>query len=173
MLTGFACTGPVTDHDAFDDDMIAAHAPLIVDTRGRFATTSGPFVAGSHAHSLPRSHSLSNAGERSDCSKRRRDRTHSADRVAVPEIARPGRCHCGHDGHLKLEHGIGGNHRARGSGGAINAVPAAVGLNFRFLLDRLKLLLCAIRAALPKAAGFRNVRTSKRSPAAPEALRLN
>ena len=25
-----------TDHDAFDYELIAAHAPLIVDTRGRF-----------------------------------------------------------------------------------------------------------------------------------------
>nr|WP_295544347.1 UDP binding domain-containing protein [uncultured Thiohalocapsa sp.] len=30
------CVLLATDHDRFDDDMIKAHAPLIVDTRGRY-----------------------------------------------------------------------------------------------------------------------------------------
>jgi UDP-N-acetyl-D-glucosamine dehydrogenase len=30
------CVVVVTDHDAFDYEAIAAHAPLIVDTRGRY-----------------------------------------------------------------------------------------------------------------------------------------
>lgn len=33
------CVLLATDHDAFDYDMIAQHAPLIVDTRGRFSAT--------------------------------------------------------------------------------------------------------------------------------------
>jgi UDP-N-acetyl-D-glucosamine dehydrogenase len=45
MLASFDCAVLVTDHDVFDYELIAANAPLIVDTRGRFATTSGNVVA--------------------------------------------------------------------------------------------------------------------------------
>ena len=51
-------------------------------------------------------------------------------------------------GHLKAEHRMGRNHLAHGAGDAINAVLAAVGYNFRLLLNWLRLLLRAILAAL-------------------------
>ncbi len=35
-LAGFDAVVLTTDHAAFDYDMIAAHAPLIVDSRGKF-----------------------------------------------------------------------------------------------------------------------------------------
>lgn len=43
---------------------------------------------------------------------------------------------------------MGRNHIAHSAGDAINAVLAAVGYNFRLLLNWLRLLLCAILAAL-------------------------
>ena len=51
-------------------------------------------------------------------------------------------------GHLKSEHRMRCNHLAHRAGDAINAVLAAVGYNFRLLLNWLKLLLRAILAAL-------------------------
>ena len=51
-------------------------------------------------------------------------------------------------GHLKSEHRMGCNHLAHRAGDAINAVLAAVGYNFRLLLNWLRLLLRAILAAL-------------------------
>lgn len=51
-------------------------------------------------------------------------------------------------GHLKAEHRMGRNHLAHCAGDAINAVLAAVGYNFRLLLNWLRLLLSAILAAL-------------------------
>ena len=45
MLEGFDCVVLVTDHDAFDYGLIAANAPLIIDTRGRFDSTRGNVVA--------------------------------------------------------------------------------------------------------------------------------
>jgi IS5 family transposase len=51
-------------------------------------------------------------------------------------------------GHLKAEHRMGRNHIAHGTGDAINAMLAAVGYNFRLLLNWLRLLLRAILAAL-------------------------
>jgi len=45
MLAEFDCTVLVTDHDAFDYELIAANASLIVDTRGRFLTTNDKVVA--------------------------------------------------------------------------------------------------------------------------------
>jgi IS5 family transposase len=51
-------------------------------------------------------------------------------------------------GHLKAEHRMGRNHLAHRAGDAINAVLAAVGYNFRLLLNWLRLLLCAILLAL-------------------------
>jgi hypothetical protein len=44
-------------------------------------------------------------------------------------------------GHIKNEHRMDRNYLAHGKGDAINAVLAAVGYNFRLLLNRLKLLL--------------------------------
>lgn len=38
MLASFDCVVLVTDHDAFDYEMIGRHARLLVDTRGRYAT---------------------------------------------------------------------------------------------------------------------------------------
>ena len=35
-LAATDCVLLATDHDRFDDDLIKAHAPLIVDTRGRY-----------------------------------------------------------------------------------------------------------------------------------------
>ena len=35
-LAGFDCVLIATDHDGFDYDLIRAHAPLVVDTRGRY-----------------------------------------------------------------------------------------------------------------------------------------
>ena len=35
-LAGFDCVLIATDHDGFDFDLIRAHAPLVVDTRGRY-----------------------------------------------------------------------------------------------------------------------------------------
>ncbi len=37
LLASQDCVIVATDHDAFDYDLIAAHAPLVVDTRGRYA----------------------------------------------------------------------------------------------------------------------------------------
>ena len=51
-------------------------------------------------------------------------------------------------GHLMSEHRMGCNHLAHRAGDAINAVLAAVGYNFRLLLNWLRLLLRAILAAL-------------------------
>src|SRR6187431_3442715 len=51
-------------------------------------------------------------------------------------------------GHLKSEHRMGCNYLAHRAGDAINAVLAAVGYNFRLLLNWLRLLLRAILAAL-------------------------
>lgn len=51
-------------------------------------------------------------------------------------------------GHLKAEHCMGRNHFAHSAGDAINAVLAAVGYNFRLLLNWLRLLLRAILVAL-------------------------
>lgn len=45
LLASFDCAVLVTDHDAFDYDLIAANAPFIVDTRGRFAATASNIVA--------------------------------------------------------------------------------------------------------------------------------
>ena len=51
-------------------------------------------------------------------------------------------------GHLKAEHRMGHNHFAHSVGDAINAVLAAVGYNFRLLLNWLRLLLRAVLVAL-------------------------
>jgi hypothetical protein len=51
-------------------------------------------------------------------------------------------------GQVKAEHRMGRNHIAHSADDAINAVLAAVGYNFRLLLNWLRLLLCAILAAL-------------------------
>jgi IS5 family transposase len=51
-------------------------------------------------------------------------------------------------GHLKAEHRMGCNYLAHSAGDAINAVLAAVGYNFRLLLNWLRLLLRAILALL-------------------------
>ncbi|MGH7225050.1 MAG: IS5 family transposase [Gemmataceae bacterium] len=51
-------------------------------------------------------------------------------------------------GHLKAEHRMGRNYLAHHAGDAINAVLAAVGYNFRLLLNWLRLLLRAILVAL-------------------------
>jgi IS5 family transposase len=51
-------------------------------------------------------------------------------------------------GHLKAEHRMGRNHFAHSVGDAINAVLAAVGYNFRLLLNWLRLLLRAVLVAL-------------------------
>jgi len=50
---------------------------------------------------------------------------------------------------------MGSNHRAHAAGDAINAVLAAVGDNFRFLLKWLRLMLLKILIALSIAAKFR------------------
>ena len=44
-LREFDCVMLVTDHDDFDYDLIAAHAPLIIDTRGRFRPRPANVVA--------------------------------------------------------------------------------------------------------------------------------
>jgi UDP-N-acetyl-D-glucosamine dehydrogenase len=36
LLASQDCVIVATDHDAFDYALIAAHAPLVVDTRGRY-----------------------------------------------------------------------------------------------------------------------------------------
>jgi transposase, IS5 family len=54
-------------------------------------------------------------------------------------------------GHLKAEHRMGRNHLAHSTGDAINAVLAAVGYNFRLLLQWLALLCALIRALLGAA----------------------
>ncbi len=43
-LESFDCALLVTDHDRFDYDMIFSHAPLIVDTRGRFQEKTGKIL---------------------------------------------------------------------------------------------------------------------------------
>ena len=58
-------------------------------------------------------------------------------------------------GHLKSEHRMGRNHLAHSSGDAINAVLAAVGYNFRLLLNWLKLLLLRILIALAATVQFK------------------
>jgi UDP-N-acetyl-D-glucosamine dehydrogenase len=35
MLSGYDCVVLGVDHDSFDYELIASHAPLLVDTRGR------------------------------------------------------------------------------------------------------------------------------------------
>lgn len=45
ILAGYDCVVLATNHRAFDYDMIAAHAPLIVDTRGSFRHHTGTIVA--------------------------------------------------------------------------------------------------------------------------------
>ena len=54
-------------------------------------------------------------------------------------------------GHLKAEHRMGRNYLAHSAGDAINAVLAAVGYNFRLLLNWLRLLLRAILATFFQA----------------------
>jgi IS5 family transposase len=66
-------------------------------------------------------------------------------------------------GHLKAEHRMGRNHLAHRAGDAINAVLAAVGYNFRLLLNWLRLLLCAIRLALLGSLRTQIIRKSKSS----------
>jgi len=44
LLASQDCLIIATDHDAFDYDLIAAHAPLIVDTRGRYPVAAGNIV---------------------------------------------------------------------------------------------------------------------------------
>ena len=44
-LTGYDCLVLATDHDAFDYELLQAHAPLIVDTRGRLDSACGKVVA--------------------------------------------------------------------------------------------------------------------------------
>ena len=44
LLASQDCVIIATDHDAFDYDLIAAHAPLIVDTRGRYPVAKGNIV---------------------------------------------------------------------------------------------------------------------------------
>jgi IS5 family transposase len=51
-------------------------------------------------------------------------------------------------GHLKAEPGMGRNYFAHSAGDAINAVLAAVGYNFRLLLNCLSLLLRPILRTL-------------------------
>jgi UDP-N-acetyl-D-glucosamine dehydrogenase len=43
-LAAYDCVLLATDHDAFDYDMILEHAPLIVDTRGRYQGQNGKVV---------------------------------------------------------------------------------------------------------------------------------
>jgi IS5 family transposase len=57
-------------------------------------------------------------------------------------------------GHLKNEHRLGRNHLAHSAGDAINAVLAAVGYNFRLLLQWLALLCAWIQAALTAASAY-------------------
>lgn len=44
-LEGVDCVVVATDHDAFDYEMIAKHAPLIVDTRGRYRKAASNIVS--------------------------------------------------------------------------------------------------------------------------------
>jgi UDP-N-acetyl-D-glucosamine dehydrogenase len=44
ILAGQDCVIIATDHDAFDYDLIAAHAPLVVDTRGRYPVAAGNII---------------------------------------------------------------------------------------------------------------------------------
>jgi UDP-N-acetyl-D-glucosamine dehydrogenase len=44
LLASQDCVIVATDHDAFDYDLIATHAPLIVDTRGRYPAAKGNIV---------------------------------------------------------------------------------------------------------------------------------
>jgi hypothetical protein len=60
-------------------------------------------------------------------------------------------------GHLKEHHRMGRNHLAHASGGAINAVLATAGYNFRRLLAWLRLLLLRIRIALSPPAQLKSV----------------
>jgi len=60
-----------------------------------------------------------------------------------------------HDRRAHWLHCMGSNHRAHAAGDAINAVLAAVGDNFRFLLKWLRLMLLKILIALSIAAKFR------------------
>ena len=45
-LAGYDCVVLATDHDSFDYAQIADHAPLLVDTRGRYRTPRANVVAG-------------------------------------------------------------------------------------------------------------------------------
>ena len=45
FLESVDCVVVATDHDAFDYDMIARHAPLIVDTRGRYRKATANIVS--------------------------------------------------------------------------------------------------------------------------------
>ncbi|MBO0906580.1 hypothetical protein J1C47_23330 [Jiella sp. MQZ13P-4] len=51
-------------------------------------------------------------------------------------------------GHLKADHRMGRNHLAHAMGDAANAVPAAIGYNFRRILAWLKLFVAFIQAAI-------------------------
>jgi UDP-N-acetyl-D-glucosamine dehydrogenase len=44
LLASQDCVIVATDHDAFDYALIAAHAPLVVDTRGRYPEARGNIV---------------------------------------------------------------------------------------------------------------------------------
>jgi len=44
LLESQDCVILATDHDAFDYEFIAAHAPLIVDTRGRYLVARANIV---------------------------------------------------------------------------------------------------------------------------------
>jgi len=59
-------------------------------------------------------------------------------------------------GHLKDDHRMGRNYLAHSSGDAINAVLAAVGYNFRRLIQWLRLLLLRILIAFRFAAQIRS-----------------
>ena len=61
-------------------------------------------------------------------------------------------------GHLKAEHRMGRNHFAHSVGDAINAVLAAVGYNFRLLLNWLRLLLRAVLVALFGRSHFKRMK---------------
>lgn len=58
-------------------------------------------------------------------------------------------------GHLKAEHRMGCNHLAHRAGDAINALLAAVGYNFRLLLNWLRLLLLRFLIAFAADAQFK------------------
>jgi UDP-N-acetyl-D-glucosamine dehydrogenase len=43
-VAAYDCVLVATDHDAFDYELIASHARLIVDSRGRFRHRNAPHV---------------------------------------------------------------------------------------------------------------------------------